>query len=149
MILLDQLLSRYGDPHAPGFEAQWIAKFELPYPMMFGAGSDAAILTHARCHKLAVDAFVGAFRAIKAEGLADDASEFNGIVSMRSIRGHPGHLSAHAWGLAVDINASRNPLGGPVRQHVEVIRAFVEHGFFWGGAYKSRVDGMHFSLTGF
>jgi hypothetical protein len=68
----------------------------------------------------------------------------------RFVRGSRTTLSSHAWGTAFDINAAWNGYGrrpamvgeeGCVRELVELA---VEHGFFWGGWFPNRVDGMHF-----
>lgn len=146
---LDELLSTYGNPRDALFEAKQIVMFPLPYPMLFGAGDGAAMVTRARCHRLAVGAFVSALETIKDLGLVDEASEFGGILANRSIRGFAGHLSAHAWGLAIDLNESRLPLGSSKNQHPGVVKAFCDNGFKYGGNFKSRRDPMHFSLTGF
>lgn len=146
---LDELLATYGNPRDMLFEQKRIATFDLPYPMTFGVGEAAALLSKARCHQLAVDKFVAALDAIKDAGLIEEASEFNGIVANRSIRGFVGHLSAHAWGLAIDLNESKLPLGSSKDQHPGVIKAFRDQGFTYGGDFKSRRDPMHFSLTGF
>lgn len=148
-LALDDLLATYGNPSDPKFEATELAKFALPYAMTFGRGDSAAIIHQARCHKLAVERFKAALDAIVDAGLQDEASEFNGIYAFRSIRGFGGHLSAHAWGLAIDLNASKLPLGSPKDQHPGVIAAFTSAGFAYGGEFRSRRDPMHFSLTGF
>jgi hypothetical protein len=52
-----------------------------------------------------------------------------------------------------DINATFNPLGaqpalvgqhGSVRELVSIAN---EHGFFWGGHFDKRRDGMHFEVA--
>jgi hypothetical protein len=61
-------------------------------------------------------------------------------------------LSNHAWGTAFDINVQWNGLGitpafrneaGSVRDLVEIA---YQNGFYWGGWFKSRQDGMHFEV---
>jgi hypothetical protein len=70
----------------------------------------------------------------------------------RFIRGSRTTLSNHAYGTAFDINVPWNMLGhmparvgeaGTVRP---LVRTAEEHGFFWGGRYASRKDGMHFEV---
>jgi hypothetical protein len=62
-------------------------------------------------------------------------------------------LSNHAFGSAFDINYAWNKLGktpaemgqkGCVRELVPAANAF---GFFWGGHYEGRKDGMHFEIA--
>jgi D-alanyl-D-alanine carboxypeptidase len=62
-------------------------------------------------------------------------------------------ISNHAWGSAFDINTLQNRLGyeparlgeyGCVREMVEVAQKF---GFYWGGHFRTRMDGMHFEVA--
>jgi hypothetical protein len=71
----------------------------------------------------------------------------------RFIRGSHSVLSNHAYGTAFDINAPWNALGvrpalvgkpGSVR---ELVPLAAEHGFAWGGHFRTRPDGMHFELV--
>ncbi len=75
--------------------------------------------------------------------LSDQLFSFDGCWNIRSIRGG-NQISAHAWGLAIDINASSNPLGGPVTMSQDLANCFQESGFDWGAGFHRR-DGMHFS----
>lgn len=145
MLTLDELLAVYGDPHDVNFEIKQLVKFTLPYPLIF----NTAMVREARCHRLAVAKFVAAYEAIKDAGLVEHAAEYGGIYNMRNIRGHPRHLSAHSWGIAIDVEPSRFPLGSTKDQHPGVVKAFADQGFAYGGNFKSRRDPMHFSLAGF
>jgi len=62
-------------------------------------------------------------------------------------------LSNHAWGTAFDINYEWNMLGhlpalrgrkGSVRELVPLAN---EYGFYWGGHFRGRADGMHFEAA--
>jgi hypothetical protein len=57
-----------------------------------------------------------------------------------------GSLSLHAWGLGIDINASRNQQGDRPSQDRRLVRAFEAAGFTWGGRWPTAPDGMHFEL---
>jgi len=71
----------------------------------------------------------------------------------RAIRGQEdaGNLSNHASGTAVDLNATKHPLGkrGTFTKEQEVkIRALaVKYGLRWGGDYKKRADEQHFEIN--
>lgn len=71
----------------------------------------------------------------------------------RAIRGQEdaGNLSNHASGTAVDLNASKHPLGkrGTFTKEQEVkIRALADkYGLRWGGDYKNRADEMHYEIN--
>ena len=63
--------------------------------------------------------------------------------------------SEHRLGGTIDINSEHNFGSGDnseyaVRPNEEVMRAFEEQGFFWGGEWEgSTTDDMHFSFTGY
>lgn len=69
----------------------------------------------------------------------------------RSIRGETTKLSNHSSGTALDLNASKHPLGqtntfDPLK--VPMIRALAhKYGCIWGGDYKHRKDEMHFEIS--
>jgi len=68
----------------------------------------------------------------------------------RDIRGYPGIKSYHAWGLAVDLDATENPMG--VRRTTFPItrtRALASRlGLTWGYDFDGRPDAMHFEFRG-
>jgi hypothetical protein len=57
-------------------------------------------------------------------------------------------ISHHAWGVAVDINVSRNPFGGTPHQDPRIVEIFERWGFTWGGQWLVP-DGMHFEFKSF
>lgn len=65
-----------------------------------------------------------------------------------------GGQSLHSWGIAIDINPSRNPyeLGnyGPPTTDLPgpIIDIFKKRGFFWGGEWPGQRDAMHFEWYG-
>ena len=69
----------------------------------------------------------------------------------RPIRGETTKLSNHSSGTALDLNASKHPLGqtntfDPLK--VPMIRALAhKYGCIWGGDYKHRKDEMHFEIA--
>jgi len=140
---LDEILKAFGDPYSPDFERKNIVRFDLPYPLVFGT----AMCYQARAHKLAVPAFLAVFSDLKGAGLIERATQYAGICAHRDIRAHPGFTSMHAWGIAIDLNSEENPLGRPSRQDPAVVAIFKQHGFTWGGDFKSRLDPMHFQFA--
>jgi len=77
-------------------------------------------------------------------GLANELRTFDGCWNIRLVRGGA-QLSAHSYGLAIDINAAENPLGGPVTLSQEFLQCFADVGFDLG-AHFHRIDGMHQSF---
>lgn len=93
------------------------------------------------------------FQAWEDEGLVKLVLSWAGSFAPRFVRGSNTTLSNHAWGTGFDINAAWNGLGkvpalsgrqGSVR---ELVPAANLHGFFWGGHFKGRSDGMHFEAA--
>jgi hypothetical protein len=73
----------------------------------------------------------------------------------RDVRGRPGVKSNHSWGLAVDLNATKNPMtSNPDARHQfyqDIIRPILTlyRGLMeWGGDYNVRKDYMHFEFIG-
>ena len=68
----------------------------------------------------------------------------------RNVRGNPNRLSNHSSGTAVDLNATKHPLGqvgtfDPGK--VPMIRALAKkYGLTWGGDYRHRKDEQHFEI---
>jgi hypothetical protein len=71
----------------------------------------------------------------------------------RAIRGQEdaGNLSNHASGTAVDLNATKHPLGKrntfTDEQEVKIRALAAKYGLRWGGDYKNRADEMHFEIN--
>jgi len=68
----------------------------------------------------------------------------------RMVRGNPTKLSCHSSGTAIDLNATKHPLGKagtfPAEQ-IPMIRALAKkYGLKWGGDFKTRPDDMHFEV---
>lgn len=92
------------------------------------------------------------------------ATEFNKLIenidgvslddwgyAFRDIRGVTGKLSNHSSGTAIDLNATKHPLGKVgtfPNEKVPMIRALAKkYGLIWGGDYRSRKDEMHFEVA--
>ena len=104
-------------------------------------------------HKAAAPQLQALFAAWEAAGLLPLVLSWAGTWVPRFIRGSRTTLSNHAWGTAFDINVPWNGLGatpalvgarGSVRKLVPLAN---EHGFYWGGHFGGRPDGMHFEVA--
>jgi peptidoglycan hydrolase-like protein with peptidoglycan-binding domain len=114
-----------------------------------GAPSSARMEFHTR----AADQLRALWQEWEDEGLLRCISTWDGGYVPRFVRGSRTTLSNHAFGTAFDINAQSNPLGsipatmgrpGCVRELVEGAN---KHGFYWGGHFRTRPDGMHFEVA--
>lgn len=143
-----------GNPEAIRITDDWATKnivsVEVPQLKgVQGAPRSGAVTINVKI----ANQFVALWQAWQDEGLVSLVSDFGGTWVPRYIRGSRSTLSNHAWGTAFDINVSTNPLGavpalvgsrGSVRKLVPLA---LEHGFFWGGWYPNRPDGMHFEAV--
>ena len=70
-----------------------------------------------------------------------------GALCARHVRGAPGTVSSHAWGMAIDLTLTGqlDQMGDASTQFGLVVLAeyFNEAGWFWGAGYE-REDSMHF-----
>lgn len=141
-----------------GWEEANIVRIAIPQLAgVKGARNDGAV----RFHRLAAPRLAGLFAAWEQAGLMAQVLSFDGAYTPRMIRGrpkpgadpqHPKPLSNHAFGLAFDINAKWNALGeAPARRGepgcvYDLVPIAWAHGFFWGGNFRTRPDGMHFEV---
>lgn len=111
-----------------------------------GAPSNCKIQFHKKLEKQIIQLF----DAWEAECLTSHIKTWGGSWVPRFVRGSRTNLSNHAWGTAFDINVQWNMLGtvpslkgktGSVRDLVEIAYT---NGFYWGGWFPNRPDGMHF-----
>lgn len=122
----------------PGVERQ-TGKFSMPPGMLF--------------HKKAAQQLVAMWDDWEAAGLIPLVKSFEGSFAPRFVRGSSTNLSNHAFGNAFDINYDWNHLGATPAQEWQTgsVRRLVpiasQHGFFWGGNYQTRKDGMHFEVA--
>lgn len=101
-------------------------------------------------HSSLVPQLTKMFAAWEEASLLSSLLTWDGSWVPRFSRGSRSYLSNHSWGSAFDINVRWNGLGvrpaligerGSVRELVEIA---YEHGFYWGGWFSRRPDGMHF-----
>jgi hypothetical protein len=116
-------------------------------------GGQHSLPQHAQLHVKAKDPFLALLDAWQKAGLLDRIVQWGGSFVPRFKRGSTTSLSNHTWGTAFDINEAKNPLGatppivgtpGSVRELVQIANSL---GWFWGGHYHMRLDGMHFELS--
>jgi hypothetical protein len=128
----------YGDDWVrldPGFVRRHIVTRSVP------------ILGAVTCHRKFIAPLRAALGELARRGLSRlvDPGDYAGCYAPRRIQPR-GQLSLHAWGVAIDLNASANPFMGRSRQDRRLVRTMVRHGFTWGGDWPTRPDPMHFEL---
>jgi len=148
-----QVTKKYGNPNVTG--AGYLVKIELPYPMRLAWDTDTTVKTM-MCHKLVADRFKSVFNEIlthygyeKIKELGIDL--FGGCFNYRKMRGGSA-WSMHSWGIAVDLDPSRNTLRETSRtarfarpEYKDMIDIFYKNGFISLGREKN-FDWMHFQI---
>ena len=112
------------------------------------------------CNRDLVEPLAKAFKNLIDRKLVAELESWDGCFNIRPIRGFEKpynvfkakedvkqyqYLSKHAWGLAIDVNASKNRLGQTPTLTKSFVECFTDAGFVWGGNFK-RKDGMHFEI---
>ncbi len=149
MLTLEAVIDKYGpidltSLHWP--EAQeWIQMYEIvpgTFPNWKVLNSNIPV-RHIACNKDLHEPLDKALTNLVNRGLQDQLKTFDGCWNIRLVR-EGKELSSHSWGLAIDINASTNKLGWHGDLSPQLVQAFADAGFDWGGNF-SRLDPMHFS----
>ena len=101
------------------------------------------------CNRAMLPALRAALADVERRGLGRlvDRGDYAGCYAPRRIP-NSGSLSLHAYGLAVDINASTNGQYSDGDQDPRLVRVMERHGFTWGGRWPTAPDPMHFEFQG-
>lgn len=132
----------FGDTYKPSWNSNNLSHFTPPYPVFYLGERVKTI----RCHRLVKDRFVWVFDMIKKYGLEKELTNFGGIYADRDQRGGD-NPSTHSWGIAIDCEPQKYPLGSDKTMHQDVITIFEAAGFTYGGNFARR-DPMHFQYAG-
>lgn len=149
-----RLLKRYGNPmeNRVEFERQWMTSWAVPM----------WIDTHipALPNKIYINKdLIGPLETVLNRLISFQAyleiKTFDGLYNVRYIRGSRTKLSIHSWGLAIDLNATNNPLGltrqAAMAKGLQPFTKLFDE--IWAdagwtcGVNFSRSDGMHFEYT--
>lgn len=106
------------------------------------------LLGYMACNKRIIPQLTGAMNELIRRGLAGLIRTSNGCYSPRMQVGNTYALSRHAYGIAVDVNATRNPYGETPAQDPRLVEVMERWGFTWGGRWLVP-DGMHFEFVRF
>jgi D-alanyl-D-alanine carboxypeptidase-like protein/putative peptidoglycan binding protein len=133
-----------------GWESENIVK--VPIPELVGKKGSPSSGT-VRFHRLAAKQLQDLFKAWGRARVLDRVITWDGSFVARFIRGSTTVLSNHAFGSAFDVDAAFNPLGaqpalpGEKGCVFDLVAIAHEHGFYWGGHFDKRRDGMHFEVA--
>jgi len=106
-----------------------------------------------RFHKLCKYQMLQMWKEWEEEGLLHLILTYGGTFIARLIRGSKTHLSNHSYGTAMDINMEWNRIGHIPAKNDEIgsvlklVAIANKWGFYWGGHFNHRKDGMHFEVA--
>lgn len=151
----DDLASKiafFGDPTKENFQKLNLVIVTPPFQMYYDSHPIKAISVNKKIATSLLLIFTEVLdkcghdqKKIDATGL----SSYGGCYNYRPIRGSSaGNLSNHAFGAAIDIDPTNNPLGAKIaKMPPVVVNAFKNQGALWGGDYKIRRDWMHYEFV--
>ncbi|HYU29852.1 MAG TPA: M15 family metallopeptidase [Gemmatimonadales bacterium] len=155
---LDQVLATFGNIYEyvrddgtldPRWETEMLTRAPLPFPIPF-SWEPTTVVTRLQCHVKLKDIFPAVFTAIRDKGLQSQVQAFGGCYNFRPKRTID-KLSAHCWGIAIDLNTRTNAQGTAGDMSPDVVAVFRTAGFKWGGDWSGKSkDPMHFQYcTGY
>jgi len=125
-------------------EPKWMVLLKIPKEISVVADYTTKIQTKIYLNKDIIDPLNQVFTNLIKNNLQKELKIFSGCFCIRDVRGFPGILSAHAYGLALDWRGSEMPLGANSLWTPEFVKTWKDIGWSWGGDF-SRKDPMHFS----
>ncbi|KAB7728121.1 hypothetical protein F5984_20460 [Rudanella paleaurantiibacter] len=142
-----QLIKRFGDPSVDqaAFEREHMTVWNVPREIDLAIGPIPARMY---CNRLMIDPLERTLRELIRRELHHEIRTYDGIFNVRKKRGLS-TLSMHAFGLAIDLNAAWNPLGGRVTWSPEFLAVWRKQGWTCGADWAKRPDGMHFQWDKF
>ena len=147
---LDQVLATFGDifdyvgpDHTlnPRWQIDFLQRIALPFPLALSWDKSRRV-NQITCHKRLSDICRNIHGQLRRLLL--------GCFSFRPQRTGV-KLSAHSWGIAIDLNTESNAQGSAGIMDPAIVEIFCRAGFEWGGEWHGKSqDPMHFQFcTGY
>lgn len=142
-----QLIAKFGNPatNTPLFEKNWMVIWDIPDDIN---KSIPALPNRVYVNKILVAHLENTFRELISANVHHEIKTWDGCFNVRKKRGLS-TLSTHAFGIAVDLNAAWNPLGGKISWTDKFLSVWRNTGWVCGADWSGRKDGMHFQGDNF
>jgi hypothetical protein len=155
---LDEIIAVFGNIYEyigtdgqldPRWETDFLARIRLPFPLRL-AWDLSQTIDQMTCHRLMTGIYTSVFAGIQKYGFESKFVSFGGCFAFRPQR-TGSKLSAHCWGIAIDLNPQTNAQGSAGNMDARLVEVFREAGFEWGGDWTGKArDPMHFQFcTGY
>lgn len=155
---------RYGSHASPSWVKKNIIYIPAPFPMNMGGTAIKKIPIHKKCAESLHRVLAALQERYRKKSLLDGeprpgdwlarmhrdgVTEYDGSFVYRSMR-DGGHLSMHAYGAAIDIDAVHNAFRSHDHRFKEgspIVECFDDEGWIWGGRWRHSPDAMHFQAA--
>ena len=114
----------------PRWENDFLVRAALPFAIPL-AWEKSRTVSQMTCHKLLATVFTDVFGRLQRAGLHERITAFGGCFSFRPQRTGT-KISAHAWGIAIDLNPETNAQGTAGNMDRGVVTIFRGAGFELG-----------------
>lgn len=153
MLTTQECIDKFGKPNEKG---TYLKTIEIPYKMRIAWDLDEYV-SKIRCHKDIAEPLLAVFNDILEHYGEERIVElgidlYGGCFAYRKMRGGSS-WSKHSWGIAIDLDPSRNKLKETSKtarfariEYKEMIDCFYKHGFISLGREKN-YDWMHFEYA--
>jgi D-alanyl-D-alanine carboxypeptidase len=151
---LDEIIATFGDIYEyigpdgeldPRWETNFLARVNLPFPLRL-AWDLSQTIHRLTCHRRMTGVYASVFANIQQRDLQARVASFGGCFAYRPQR-TGSKLSAHSWGIAIDLNPESNLQGSAGDMDPGLVEIFRCAGFAWGGDWEGKTrDPMHFQF---
>jgi D-alanyl-D-alanine carboxypeptidase len=143
----DDLIQQLGNPlkRQEQFEKTWMVLWTVPEDIHVAI---PVLRAQIYINRIIAEPLEKTLRQLITEGYHKEIETFDGCFCVRAARGTTS-LSRHAFGLALDLNAAKNPLFGEVTWSKGFLDVWRENGWTCGADWTTRTDGMHFQWDNF
>jgi hypothetical protein len=135
----EKFITDYHVPKSITSDPNYNMRWDKSIPRIGGT-----LVTHFSTNRDIAPGITAVLESLQRGGKLSSLVEFNGSFIFRTLRTST-NISAHAYGLAVDVNGGTNPRGYPSQQPAALRAAFTRAGFVDGDTFPTP-DGMHFSV---
>jgi hypothetical protein len=131
------------------YELRHITRVNAPEALVYAGKKVQRIACHRGVHSY----LLAALTQVSKAGLWHVIRVYGGGFEPRLVRGG-GDWSVHTFGMALDFDPDRNPLGAPpektfiggTHDGLRVVEIMAAWGWYWGGHFDGRKDAMHFQF---
>lgn len=143
-----QLIKKFGNPtiDRTTFESKWMQIWEVPEEIRQAI---PVLPRKIYINHLLIVPLEDTLRELIGNDVHTEIVSYDGVFNIRQKRGSKS-ISAHSWGIAIDLNAKLNPFRGKVTWTEKFLQIWRDNGWICGADWSpASKDGMHFQWEQF